>query len=468
MMLALTATLAIVLPDHAALRAAPQSSAVELATLWQGDVLEVRAERADYLQVYNYRREQGGYLRRDATSLVSLGESSAPELLAVVRFLRASPGREALGISYGAAYLRAVPTGALTAEPLDAIAAMAERLADQASAGNGLRKGLAAQLEVIEQFGVRMRSFERDGQTRLCYDGELYRQVLTLSHATTEERAHAALGLTRADCIDPSLGPIPRASLDEQRKAILDVIADRDLSAMTRSRLHARRAAVLASIAFEQARSHTPSGEAADRAMTELLQVHPEDLGEDRRFEFVDAAVRVGAIRWAASTLSGRTEPLTLTATPGEPGQTCVSLAPAMAPPHAAPVSRRCTYGIVWLASAQSIAQGEGLVLAVQPLESWRELWVFHRYAGSWRVDVLSPALTDPNEGYVEFAGFVPHNRCLLVVREVKIGARFSRRFQELRLDDLTVVRQAHTPMLLPDFRRWQDVTWRRETLALL
>ena len=60
-------------------------------------------------------------------------EAAAPELLAVLRFLRESPGSEALGISYGAAYLKAVPPRALTAEPFDAIAQMAERLADQAS-----------------------------------------------------------------------------------------------------------------------------------------------------------------------------------------------------------------------------------------------------------------------------------------------------------------------------------------------
>jgi hypothetical protein len=64
--LALAATLAIVVQDHAALRAAPRSSAAELTGLWQGDVLEVRGEHAGYLKVYDYRRERGGYLRGDA------------------------------------------------------------------------------------------------------------------------------------------------------------------------------------------------------------------------------------------------------------------------------------------------------------------------------------------------------------------------------------------------------------------
>ena len=60
------------------------------------------------------------------------------------------------------------------------------------------------------------------------------------------------------------------------------------------------------------------------------------------------------------------------------------------------------------MASIQAIPQGPALVLAVQPLESWRELWVFHERAGSWTIDVLSPGLDDPEEGYVDFAGYAP------------------------------------------------------------
>src|SRR5205085_8429189 len=43
----------------------------------------------------------------------------------------------------------------------------------------------------------------------------------------------------------------------------------------------------------------------------------------------------------------------------------------------------------------------------------------------------------------------------------------FRRRFEEMRLDDLALVRLASTPELLRDFGRWQDVAWRRDTLAL-
>jgi hypothetical protein len=157
---------------------------------------------------------------------------------------------------------------------------------------------------------------------------------------------------------------------------------------------------------------------------------------------------------------------LTVSAVPGDPGQTCVTLGEAQHP-HATPLVRRCTYGIVWMASAHAIPQGPALVLAVQPLESWRELWVFHQDAGNWTVDVLSPGLDDPDEGYVDYAGFAPGTKRLLIAREVKEHGRFRRRFEELRLDDLALVRQASSPELLRDFGRWQDIAWRRDTLAL-
>jgi hypothetical protein len=460
--LALAASLAIVVQDHTPLRAAPSSSGTELTALWEGDVLEVRGERAGYLKVYNYRRERGGYLPSEAVRQVKLDEKDAPELLAVLRFLRESRGSEALGISYGAAYLKAIPTPGLTAEPLDAIAAMAERLADMAS--GRISADVGAHLEVVEQFGIRMLSFERGGRMQVCYDGELFRRVLMLPKASSEERARAVLGLTRPDCIDPALGPLLRASVDEQRRELLDGIDERDLNEMTKSRLHARRAGLWASIAYAQARRGERPQAASKRALDELLAVHASDLGEDHRAEYLDAVLRVSAIRWGAATPAPEAGALILSSAPGDPGQTCVVLQEAH---RAAPLVRRCTYGIVWMASARVLAQGAALVLAVQPLESWRELWLFHQRAGAWAVDVISPGTDDPEVGYVEFAGFAPGAKRLLVAREVKERGRFRRRFEELRLDDLALVRQASAPELLRDFGRWQDVAWRRDTLAL-
>ena len=466
MLVALTAAFAIVVQDQSALRVSPQASASQLTALWQGEVVELRGERADYLKVYDYRRERGGYLKRDAVRPIGLAEVDAPELLAVTRFLRDRPGSEALGISYGAAYLKAVPARALTAEPFDAIARMAERLADAAS-GNGPRlPNAGAHIEVVQQFGIRMRTFERNGRMHVCYDGELFHRVLSHGRASAEELAHAALGLTRPDCIDPNLGPLLRASFDDERGEVLDRIDVKEVSAMTRSRVHARRAGVWASIAFNKSRKGERAGPPAQRALDELLAVRVNDLGEDRQSEYVDAVLRVSAVRWAAVTAVTQTGPLILSTTPGEPGQTCLSLETSQRR-RAAPLVRRCTYGVVFTASAQVIRQGPALVLAVQPLESWRELWVFHQKAGVWTIDVLSPGADEPELGYVEFAGYVPETRRLLIAREVKNRGRVLRRFEVLRLDDLALIRFASTPDLLRDFGRWQDVNWRRNTLSL-
>jgi hypothetical protein len=343
---------------------------------------------------------------------------------------------------------------------------MAERLADQASGSANHLADFAPHLEVVEQFGVRMRNFERNGRMRICYDGQLFHRVLTLPGARPEERAHAVLGLTRHDCIDPDAGPVSRASIDTERSQLLEQVKDGELSAMMRSRLHARRAGVWASLAFEQDRRGEPAGTAAERAITELLAVHPDDLGDDRRLEYVDAVLRVSAIRWAGASPAPQPGPLILNSAPGDPGQTCVALEEAHRP-SAAAIIRRCTYGIVRTASIRAIPQVPALVLAVQPLESWRELWVFHERAGSWVIDVLSPGLDNPEEGYVDFAGYVPGTRRLLIAREVEDRGRFRRSFEELRIDDLALVRQASSPDLLRDFGRWQDVAWRRDTLAL-
>ncbi len=466
MLVALAATFAIVAQDNSALRAAPRATATQVTSLWQGEVVEVRGEQGDYLKIWEHRRERGGYVKRNAVRSVGLSEADAPELLAVLRFLRDRPGSEALGISYGAAYLKAVPARALTAEPFDAIARMAERLADAASGNAHRLPDAGAHLEVVRHFGVQMHNFERNGRMLVCYDGELYRRVLSQPRATAEERAHAALGLTRPDCIDPNLGPLLRAALDEERGALLDRIDTQELNAMIRSRVHARRAGAWASIAYARSRNGTGAAAAAQRALAELLAVQEKDLGEDRQAEYVDAAMRVNAVRWAVVPAVTQTGSLTLHATPGAPGQTCLALDSAPRR-RAAPLAQRCTYGIVWMASAKAIPDAPALVVAVQPLESWRELWVFHQKAGAWRIDVLSPGADDPESGYVEFAGYVPGTRRLLVAREVKNRGRVLRRFEVLQVDDLTLIRHASTPDLLRDFGRWQDVAWRRDTLAL-
>jgi hypothetical protein len=95
--LADAAPTAIVIQDETSLRAAPRDSAQQQAVLWKGEALEVRGERLDYLQVWDYKRERGGFVHASQVRRTNLAPAEAPELMSVVRFVRDTAGNEALG-----------------------------------------------------------------------------------------------------------------------------------------------------------------------------------------------------------------------------------------------------------------------------------------------------------------------------------------------------------------------------------
>ena len=133
-----------------------------------------------------------------------------------------------------------------------------------------------------------------------------------------------------------------------------------------------------------------------------------------------------------------------------------------------APLARRCTYGVVWPASAVVNREGNALAVAVQPMEAWRELWLFTRQgANGWSVQVLPPSALAPELGYAEFAGWVPGGRQVLVARESRGAKGLKRNFEVVRLDTLGTERQAGDPAILGPFMRWQDAGWKRATVSL-
>jgi hypothetical protein len=462
------AMLAIVTQNQVALRTAPRDSAPQQAMLWQGEVLDLRDVRGDYLRVYDLKREREGYLRASQVRLTTLSPEEAPGLLAVVRFLRDTPGAEALGISYAAAYLKAIPTSALTAEPLDALGMMAERLAQRASSvqSKSAQATISAHLEVVSQMGVTMHGFEHEGAVQICYDGDVFKRVLAMSSSAPAELAHAALGLTRHECVDPNIGPIERYELDQWRVDVLDRVPTDGLNPGLKSRLLMRRAGVLASLAFWQARRGMDPQLAAERSIEDLAGVEKSVLDDEGLKEYAEAAVRVGASRLAALRDMGRGGKLVVQTVSGAPGETCMSLFYA-GKQDGAPLIRRCTYGTVWNASVSSNADGTALTLAVQPLATWRELWVFRKTAEGWTANVLPPSLDGPGLGYIESAGWDPGTKRLLVCREALANDQLMRRFELVRLDTLATVHQAVTPEYLTNFARWQDPVWRSNTVAL-
>jgi hypothetical protein len=121
----------------------------------------------------------------------------------------------------------------------------------------------------------------------------------------------------------------------------------------------------------------------------------------------------------------------------------------------------------VWAASASAQPNGQALALAVQPLDTWRELWVFRKSGEQWTIEILPPASSSPELGYVEFAGWVPGGQQMLMARETRIAGRTKRSFEVARMDTLTAEKQASDPSLLVAFGKWHDPSWKRQTVSL-
>lgn len=468
---------AIVTTDRAVLRASPRDSAPQQAQLWQGEVLEVRGERLDYLQVWDHARERGGYVKATQVQRSGLTAAEAPELLAVLRFIREAPGAEALGIGIAAAYLQAAPAetvrGRDGAEALDALGSFADRLAQRASeggaAGKQARVALSAHLEVAARYGVKFATYEQDGRMRICYDGDAFKRVLALP-ATPQQQARAALALTQPECIDPALRPLQRHEVNVWRAEMLERVDMSGLPAHVKQRVAVRRASVWSTLAYEDARvGDKASAAAAERALAELASVQKSELTDDDQPAYNEAAMRVNASRWAAVPLApaapAGARPGVITQ-PGQPGETCVLLVDAK---HdaATPLAKRCTYALVWPQSASVNREWNAVALAVQPMEAWRELWLFRRHGAQWTIDVLPPASLQPGTGYAEFAGWVPGGQQVLVAREARGEGRYRRSYEVVSLDSLATQRQAGEPDALGPFQRWQDATWKRMSVAL-
>jgi len=466
---------ALIIQNRVSLRAAPRDSARQHAVLWQGEVVEVRGERMDYLQVYDYRRERGGFVRASQVRRTALTAAEAPELLSVVRFLRDTPGAEALGIGFAAAYIQAAPAEVLNSaagiEVLDALGAFADRMARRASSrvpqSRAAETTLSAHLDVAARYGINFTTRERAGRMQICYDGEAFRRVLAM-RSNPEQRARAVLSLTRYECIDADLHPLQRNRVDEWRADVLDRVDASVLPVYMKNRVLMRRAGVWASLAFQRARKGDVADTAAGRALHELASVNKTELTDDDLVEYNDAAMRVSASRWAAvpATAAPPGRRAHIATVPGRPGETCVLLVDKK---HDAlhPLAKRCTYGIVWVSSATLNREGTALALAVQQMDTWRELWVFRKETGGWVIRVLPPASAGPGVGYAEFAGWVPGGKYMLVAREARADGKYRRRFELMRLETLATVRQAGDPGVLGAFRRWQDPSWKRQTVSL-
>jgi hypothetical protein len=475
------AAAAIVQNDGVSLRSAARDSAAEHAALTQGDLLEVRGQRLDYLQVYDHRRERAGYVKATSVRPINLDATQMPHFLSVVRFLRDSSNQEALGISYAQSYLKV--SGGATKDPdyaevLDAVGKMADRLAAR-TAKQASKDHTAQQIEGVGFLGVRMVSIDQHGQQRLCYDGKAYEQLLGLD-VPPSYKLNATLALTQPNCIDSGLTIVQRRDLDASRLRTLDTLKESDLTALTgleRNRYRHRKAAVLASLSFATQRAlnngialGTASSDAmqsvklyAAQAIENLAAVDKGELSDQDKAQYDETALRVGAIRLAAQPAV--VLPKTMSIVAGEPGQTCLVVDTA----------RRCTYGVVWPQSLSVSPNGLMMSIAVQPTETWREVWLLRKVDNTWVVDVLPPSTEAPNlgsgVGVVEFAGWVPadtkQEARILVARDTLEKTKVQTRFEVLRAASLSVEARANHPQTLFAFAKFQQASWRAATLTV-
>jgi hypothetical protein len=437
------AAVALVADDGTQLRAAPRASSAIQARLSRGDWLEVRGETPGWLKVYDRRRERPGYVRPAEVRVHGDGAEEAPALRAVIAFLRDAPSYEPLGIAYVALWQR---TGSRegAAEVEDALGAMADRLAERIALG----VGRPSHRETAQEYGVRYVDVDRGGRVVPCYDGDAWRRVLTIPGATPAQRARAALGLTRAGCLESAAGQRQIASWQQWRLEVLAQVDDAPPPLGEQIRL--RRAEALAHLAWWRAQKGEDGSAAAAEAIRQLALVDAARLGDGTAARDA-AALRVAASRFAAEKSSSRW----LRIAPGRPGETCVS----------ALGIERCTYGQVWAGSAR--ASREVVVVAVQPLPAWTELWVFTSRAGKGRVAVLPPAAADPEVGYVDAAGISADGTRIAVVREALVGGRLFRRFQMVRSRDLRVLSSAREAALARGFTGLASASWMASALAL-
>ena len=281
-----------------------------------------------------------------------------------VRFLRAmrrAPKRWA-SASWPPTSRRRRPTSSTArraSTALDALGTFAERLARRASSGAVRTKAadaaLSAHLDVAARYGVKFTSIERGGRMQRLLRRRRVPPRARACAPTPEQRARAALALTREECVDPDLRPTERRRVDEWRADVLDGVDVARLPAYLRNRVLMRRAARV-----EQPRLPARA-QATSRRMRRparaIARARPaidkSELTDDDMRTYADAAMRVERValgRGARFGAVGAEAAAALVTAPGERRARPASCSSTRSTTRRSPLAQRCTYGVVWAA----------------------------------------------------------------------------------------------------------------------
>lgn len=457
-----TPDVGLVVVDQVALRAAPRDTAPLHLPLWRGEAVQLRGTSGDWVQVWDPQRERGGFVRAAQLMPLRAGPELVPELAAQLRLLRQMPGTEALGIGLAAALIERAPAPWLAspagAEMLDTLVLLNDRLAQRVQSATAAQQSTAAaHAQVAQRYGFALRAVPRaDGGLQPC--AALQPAELLRGHpaATAAQQARAALSLTRGECLPADALPSQRRALLEQQAAWLEGLPHTALAPVDRNRLLLRRASVLASLAFvRRDGSQRATATEAFAAWSQLiaLELTPEDAPAVR-----DTALRLSPARWLLlpavdAVQLGR---FAMRLEDGGPGETCLVVNLAAGNGE----QRRCSHGLIHLASARLAPDGSVVALNVQPLDGWTELW---RLDADGHLEVLPPSSETPGLGAVEWAGWSAskNGAQMLVAREADAGGRTLRRFEVYTSDLMRPTRWAGEPGVLAAFQRSADAGWR-------
>lgn len=475
---------AIIIQDQVPMLSAPRDDARQQDFLWSGELVEIRGAKKNYLQVYDYKRERPGYIAIDKVKTINLNEQEAPELLSALRYVSKQQGSESLTIGLAAAWLQATPAKLINseqgAEVFNLLGLKAQQLADNASKNTKLStyatSRQTAYFDVLKGYGIKFNHYEQGEKVQVCYDGEAFRRVLAMP-ATDEQKADAALALTRTECIDPALSVTDKGIVNQWQADILDKVDDSKLPSWQANQIKLRRASIWANVAYRRARLNNPPKEgsasvAAEYAITSLASVNKEELADNNLVDYNNAIMQVNASRWALlpknqSLLAETGNQVYIKVIPKETGESCVTLLDAKHTDDK-PLAQRCTFSQVWLSSASRNRENTALAIAVQPTPNWRELWVFYKKDNSWQINILPPTSANPELGYAEFAGWVPGGKQILVAQEARAEGKYvPPRYSIMNIDSLNVERQHYNSSELGAFKRWQDPVWKQQSVSI-